>query len=320
MKIAYLIAAHQDARQLKRLISALYVPNHTDFFIHVDSKVDMSPFEHEVSDFTQAGDNRIIFSQNRHNVMWGTFSQCKYQLSLIKECLEVNEEYDRVIFLSGLDYPVWSNERLFKFWTNNPNLEYIAGINISSPMMEQRQRRKVDRYYFFPPSISNHKVYKFFRRVSFHIITPLIRLIKKKNPMVMIQGKECPIYYGSSWWGITYKCLRGIWPILNDKDYQKFFRTGFTPDEQFIQTAVYNSRFSENCIGGDDKTRPVGLTRLTPMHLIDYKDSIKIFTTDDYEEVIRSDKMFIRKVVSGKSDVLIEKLEINRCSNKSSGI
>lgn len=44
MKIAYLIATHSDARQLKRMIDALEIKGVTDFYVHVDKKVKIEPF------------------------------------------------------------------------------------------------------------------------------------------------------------------------------------------------------------------------------------------------------------------------------------
>lgn len=52
-----------------------------------------------------------------------------------------------------------------------------------------------------------------------------------------------------------------------------------------------------------------GLTRLTPLHYIDYGASIRVMTLEDLPVLQQSGKMFCRKVVSGESDTLIEKLK-----------
>ena len=46
MNIAYLISAHTDAPQLKRLIEALH--SDAEFFIHIDSKSDLSAFTEQI--------------------------------------------------------------------------------------------------------------------------------------------------------------------------------------------------------------------------------------------------------------------------------
>ena len=49
MKIAYLILAHTDPYQLKRLIQALDVEGQVSFYVHIDARKDLSVFKDEVS-------------------------------------------------------------------------------------------------------------------------------------------------------------------------------------------------------------------------------------------------------------------------------
>lgn len=42
MKIAYLISAHTDPMQLKKLIHALNINNVTSFFIHIDNNTSVN--------------------------------------------------------------------------------------------------------------------------------------------------------------------------------------------------------------------------------------------------------------------------------------
>ena len=52
MKLAYLIMAHTDPKHLRRLVDALNVKGKTDFYVHVDSKVDIDPFKAELNAVT----------------------------------------------------------------------------------------------------------------------------------------------------------------------------------------------------------------------------------------------------------------------------
>ena len=45
IQIAYLILAHTDPLQLKKLVQSLYVKDTTVFFIHIDAKVNQFAFE-----------------------------------------------------------------------------------------------------------------------------------------------------------------------------------------------------------------------------------------------------------------------------------
>ena len=74
MNIAYLISAHTDAPQLKRLIEALHPDAH--YFIHIDQKSNMDEFFPFIS-----GDN-IHFIPARIDVRWGTMLEVHYQMAL----------------------------------------------------------------------------------------------------------------------------------------------------------------------------------------------------------------------------------------------
>lgn len=90
MKIAYLISAHTDPIQLKRLVTALNIENVTSFFIHIDKKVNIKTFTDLIFG------NNIFFIKNRIKTNWGAFSQCKYQIALIEACLNNSLKFDRV--------------------------------------------------------------------------------------------------------------------------------------------------------------------------------------------------------------------------------
>ena len=63
-KIAYIIIAHKDPAHLKRLISVLDF--HSDFYIHIDKKVDLEAFRKEFSTL-----QRKIYYTNKYTVNWG---------------------------------------------------------------------------------------------------------------------------------------------------------------------------------------------------------------------------------------------------------
>lgn len=69
MRIAYLIVAHTDPKQLKRLVDALNDDNNI-FFIHIDRKTDIGPFL-ECIDLTRY--KNVHFIDKRISVYWGDF-------------------------------------------------------------------------------------------------------------------------------------------------------------------------------------------------------------------------------------------------------
>ena len=67
MKIAYLIAAHTDPTHLSRLINALHVEGATDFYVHLDKKVNMNDYRKKISIFT----NKVTWVSDRIDARWG---------------------------------------------------------------------------------------------------------------------------------------------------------------------------------------------------------------------------------------------------------
>lgn len=296
MKICYLIAAHTDPTHLHRLIESLRISDITDFFIHLDKRADIHKFDLHEHDVT--------FLPNRNSVNWGTYSQCIYQKELIKACIESGNNYDRIFFLSGLDYPYWSNLRIIDFLNYNQNKELICGLNLTDSELS-KQREKVTIYHLRDLSFQN----KWLRRIFSVGLIKLMRIFPiRKKPYIIVDGEKQKIYNGSSWWCLTGDCLRYVYENLSH--YEQYFKWSFTPDEMLIQTIVFNSPFRENAILYEGAYP--GLAKLTPLHLIEYNKEIKIWDESDIEEIEYSDKMFIRKTVTGKSDRLMDIIDYKR--------
>ena len=304
MKIAYLIAAHTDPKHLGRLIEALNINGHTDFYVHLDKRVELNVFQTEAN--IRIGN--VTWISDRVIAKWGGYSQCRYQKALIKSCIKSGNLYDRVFFLSGLDYPIWSNCKILSYLKKHPDLEIIAGKNISETN-DNLQLRKIKNYHFFRDlPISNnklHRIIKGFAQLAMRYIP-----IKRKG-YIVTKGKKVNIYHGSSWWCVTGGCLRYIYnELISNPVWERFFKFAYTPDELMIQTIVFNSPFSRNALLFPDSVRE--LPSLTPLHYIEYDKSIAVFSEKDYEKIMSSGKMFARKLVTGLSDKLMDLIDEKR--------
>ena len=81
--IAYLISAHNDPEQLKRLVEAL--GDNAWCFIHIDKKSDIRPF---IESLKSIEGDRIHFIRERTDIRWGTFLQVEYQMALLNAALD----------------------------------------------------------------------------------------------------------------------------------------------------------------------------------------------------------------------------------------
>ncbi|MCR5312205.1 MAG: conjugal transfer protein [Bacteroidaceae bacterium] len=311
MNIAYLISAHTDAPQLKRLIEAL----HTDaqFFVHIDKKSDISQFKNIIKQ------HNVHFLENRIDVRWGTILEVEYQMELIKAAIEYPIYFDRIFFLSGMDFPLWSNERILDFLDHNRDREFIQGICMDTNDIQHQQTEmySISRPFINHKNLSN----KWNMRLGI-LMRKFHKLRGKRKPLEFvvtpdIQDKSCflpqpelwRLYKGSAWWCISEDLAKYIFNIYKKcPEVKEYFKDSFGSAETLIQTIVFNTHewASKSILS---KGAYPGLPALTPLHYIVYDPVIKIMDETDYDKLIDSGKMFARKFVSGKSDKLVEMLK-----------
>lgn len=304
MRIAYIISAYIDALQLKRLVDSLRLSEQqgvSDFYIHVDAKVDICPFKKELE-----GIQGINWCKNRYWINWGGFNQVKSQYEMLRMIFEeTKKEYDRVVCLSATDYPLWSNSKIIEAFSSRT--EYIGGYNLAR-CNDQLQQDKVRDYHFFRDLQLPLRIK---RTICFGARLIMHRLPLKKALYVFgDNGEKYEAYTGSDYWGLTYDCAKYVFETMrDDKKLMRYFRYSYIPSEGVINTIVFNSKYKEYCsIYCEDAEYP-GLEALTPLHYTYYKGAIKIYTIDDWDELMNTDRMFFRKARTGISDTLIERLE-----------
>lgn len=298
MNIAIMIAAHADPVQLKRLVDSLRGIG-ADFYIHIDKKKEIEPFVNALKD------TDVNFISKRVCTNWGGESQCEYQRNLMEAVLNSAKRYDRVFFLSGMDYPLWSNERIVDYLESNPHRELIMGMNLSDCNEPRKMQTRVRQFHYRDLPIGNLTMRRF---LYAGIREVLDSLHIRKNNYIQIGNRKCKVYCGSSWWCLTGECLQYVYDtICNQKEYWDYFKTCLAPDEMLIQTIVFNSKYASNAILYEGNYP--GLVGLTPLHYIEYDKEIHTYTDKDFEKLINSGKMFVRKLQTGVSDGLIRLID-----------
>lgn len=106
---------------------------------------------------------------------------------------------------------------------------------------------------------------------------------------------------------MTSGCARYVLEEMNNNvALMKYFKTAYAPDELLIPTIVYNSHFVNNAV---PNVKGLDFQLLTPLHYLKYEDYVWSWDEKAYNDIVKSGKMFVRKLVSGKSERLIEMLE-----------
>jgi hypothetical protein len=300
-KIAYLIVAHTDPNILKRLIISLN--SNADFYIHLDKKVERALFQTQFYDF-----ENVYFINDNHWVQWAGFGIVAAQISLIKIALKSKQDYIRLVHLSGLDYPLMSNNKLYKYFSIE-NVEYISGYNITKSS-QINQKKRVTRYHLFKNVQGRtNKAYK----ILGYLCLKLSDLLPfKKQDIVSIDGKVADIFFGSQFFAVT-PAFAGYFleVVKNNPLLVNYFKTSFAPDELFVQTIFFNSSFSDKA-DSVLLNKECDLHKLASLHYFEYTSSIKVLSNDDYETVMNSGKFFMRKVTTKKSIELINRIDLVR--------
>ena len=303
MRFAFIISAHNDPVHLKRMIESL--PQQSVFMVHIDAKSDIQPFTSIISD------PRVCFVKNRTDVMWGSIGVVEAQMTMIRKALELHRQMpiNYFISLSGLDYPLWSNERIESYFAEQKGREFIVTLCMEG-QGEAAQLYREHRPF-------NYKSWKYgslgskFRVALRHIIYALgIR----KSLRFKDEGREYVLHKGSMWWAISPELAQLALSYWNEHpQYVHYFHDGFAPDETFIPTLTAHSDFATKAIQMKGKFK--NLESITPLTFIDYTNGIKVFTEEDFDMLINSDKIFCRKTITGKSNRLMDMIDDYRNSS-----
>lgn len=273
MKLAHLILAHSQPKQLQRLIYSLQ-HNDADIYIHLDAKTDMADYEQ-----LRNIDN-VIFIQNRIKVYWGTYNIVKATFNGFKEILNSGKSYQYLNLLSGQDYPLRAQQELHDFLSANPGKAFMNYLLFETEWLEALPR--VRSYHF------NN-----FRLPGRYILQELANKIfaERKMPNNMIPVGR------SQWFTISMECVKYINDYWNNTPkLRQFIKLTWGPDEFIFQTILYNSPYKDEMVNND-------------LRYIDWSGggvSPKTLTIEDAEAITTSGQYFARKLDITKDEKLLD--------------
>lgn len=225
MNIAYLIIAHNTPNHCKRLIEALSSHRST-FFIHVDKKA-------RLEDFSGIAGSNVHFLRDRIPVYWGDFSQVEAILAMLRAATE-HGTFDRIVLMSGSDYPLRSVSFIEDFFLANKDVEYMHLVSVPSVIEE----KPISRLTTYRLRQRDGEVVNFAKKALMAVgILPRHRNYKAGL------GDMSP-YAGPGSWAITREAAEYILAFVHDNpNFVKFFSNTDTPDEYFFHTIIGNSQF-----------------------------------------------------------------------------
>ncbi|HEY9630924.1 MAG TPA: beta-1,6-N-acetylglucosaminyltransferase [Coleofasciculaceae cyanobacterium] len=291
-KLAFLILAHSDPEHFGKLVSALN--DGCDIFVHIDRKSDISAFQSVVSTH-----DSVQFLSDRSSVAWAGISMIDAQMALIKAALQHKEKYTHVVFLSGADYPIKNMQEIHQRITENPTREFIKFIDMRES--SEHYMTHISQFWFKEPLIqTQNKSLKFIDRA----LRKGLSSLKIKNRW---DSKIIP-YFGSQWCALTVDCCQYLLDYqAKNPWFREMNKYTFSPDEHYIHTIVGQSPF----LASSDGIQPFqgrGTWRLANLHLVD-QSLAKWYTVADWETIVSSDRLFVRKVRSKDGKDLVERIK-----------
>lgn len=294
MKHAFLILAHTDPEQLKRLINALDSES-SFFYIHWDKKNESILNESSIIAELQNHSN-IYFIEKRIKVYWGGVSIVYATIELLKEAIK-NKDITHFHLLSGIDYPLKPLSYILHFFANNSH-NYVTYYP-----QESNRSHFIDRYYFYDNDYMNHRnkkqnikriiIYQallFIQRCIWFLVQVLgVRIRKKLN---------LKYYHGTQWFSLQRNAIEYIINYLNQNPWilKRFKYTAVCDESFFIMLLMDNPELKATIINNDLRLR-----------LYDGMPNRGgyILTEKDFDLIKKSEALFGRKFVSGKSEKLI---------------
>jgi hypothetical protein len=290
-RMAYLILAHTDPEQVRRLCAALLLDEQADIYIHVDLKS-----HNDFSACQALSTKRIHFISERHRVYWSGFNMVLATLALMRAAVNAEPTYHHLVLLSGQDYPLKHPKVIKEYLLNSPFPQHINRINALES--QDYYIHQVTRFHFRDAWLPFTLVDKVIRKIATVAAMPIRRSLP--NGLIPCEG--------SQWWALTEECARCLLTMVRERpELSQLYRYAMAPDEHFFHTLVQNSPFVDEAAPLMPYTGK-GMWKKANFHII-HPSLKKIYTLADMDELIDSDKLFVRKVNTAQSTPLLEVLE-----------
>lgn len=235
MKIGYIILAHKNPAQVKRLVERL-CEQPCEIFLHVDKAVATTvfvAFQQAFRDFSN------VHFLPRYMTNWGSIRLVKATLAGIRAVLLDAPDCEYAVLLSGQDYPIRPVSELATFLEKSDGASFLEYFAFPVPIWnDEGGYARIRRWHVNPP-VSNKNIHRMLKRV-------LNRFFNMLLPEPIFPSGFVP-YGGSQWWCLSKQCLEYIDTFcLEHPGFQKYFCFVRIPDEIFFHTILLNSPLKNN--------------------------------------------------------------------------
>lgn len=286
MKIAYLILCHKNPHQVNLLTKEL-CRDGNQIFLHWDQR----SYKKYVPCLTPRKGLTIIPYEKTGQVSWSDFSICEAERMLCGYAAQ--QTFDYVFYLSGQDFPLWSQQEIKDYLSQRMGTNFIDILNETSPYYKNFEKRNQLHHWNFLRK--NTFGARCLRKIYYWLTggtTYTFPFFKRKAPL--------PLYYGSNWWCLTGECLRELVSLYdNTPGLKKFFQGSICSDECLFQSLFMKSSY-----------RNTNQPNLTYIDWSEHKASPKTFSLTDKPVLFtQSEKCFARKFDTLKDEEILFALQ-----------
>ena len=242
MELNYLILAHKNPLQIKRLISNLE-DEQSHFYIHVDLQSNIDDFKQILSY------PHIHFLTKRFQGTWGDIGIVKATLYGMKIISESHQK-GYCILLSGQDYPIKSKGSIKTYLQNKFPTEFMTIYSMPHSGWEFGGMDRLEKYKIIKSNQRKHFLQlpsifdrQFYKMKTLGKLNFLRKNGRYKEMMLILKKRKFPEflkpYGGSQWWALTLETLRAILNYIDENpSYLNYHEYSLLPDEIFFQSIV----------------------------------------------------------------------------------
>jgi hypothetical protein len=309
IRIGFIILAHKNPNQLRRLVDKLSSP-FSKCFIHVDRKSDIKGFKCAFQDLNE----ETCIWLKRERSAWGSFGAIQATINGIIRALEEQPAVDYIFLLSGQDYPIKNLTCIQDFLAANNGKSFLGYSPLPSKYWYAGGMNRYEYHHFnfmgkwltFPFDYYYHLWPK--NQIS-PVKYPLILLAKIFNHNLGFWSrfkKKMPSdlkpFGGDAHWCISRSAASYIVDFVQRrKDMIRLCKYSICCDEVFFHVILLNSYLRDTIINKS-------------LHYIIWKtDKPAIFTGNDFNRLSQSDCLFARKFDSAVDSNILDMIDdINR--------
>lgn len=257
------------------------------FFIHIDKKA-------KLPDFGSVLNAENVQMVESVKINWAGFSIVQATLNGMMAIKESGLNFDRIILLSGQDYPVKSNASINNFLESAPHRVFMEYFLLPNHKKWQPGggMYRVTKYYL------GLKLHQRYAAKALNLLSRFLPFLKRSLPQPLRP------FAGSAWWIIDMYALNYILGYVhNNPRYAAFHKHTFAPDEVFFQTILLNA---------DDKRITESIC-VNNMRLIKWKDiraaHPQVLTMADLNDIVLTEALFARKFDPHESAELLDVID-----------